>query len=106
LKLATTNDLLLYSPLSLRPIAVKALSWFTDDQGMTLNPDKALTAIGLNDRGEYSKRSFVVANFNPLEANYGVNRLYSAVLIGLAISSFVVITYGLQSGFGLVGVTL
>ena len=80
--------------------------WFTDDQGMNLNPDKALTAIGLSDRGEYSKKSFVVANFNPIDSTYGVNRLYTAVLIGLAISSFVLITHGLQSGFGLVGVTL
>ena len=80
--------------------------WFTDDQGMTLNPAKALTAIGLKDRGTYSKKSFVVANFNPVEAGYGVNRLHITVLIAIAISSFVLITYGLQSGFGLIGVTL
>ena len=80
--------------------------WFIDDQGMTLNPAKALTAIGLKDRGTYSKKSFVVANFNPVEANYGVNRLHITVLIAIAISSFVLITYGLQSGFGLIGVSL
>ena len=80
--------------------------WFIDDEGGTLNPGKALTAIGLKDRGTYSKKSFVVANFNPVEANYGVNRLHITVLIAIAISSFVLITYGLQSGFGLIGVTL
>ena len=81
-------------------------SWLIDDQGMTLNPAKALTAIGLKDRGSYSKKSFVVANFNPVESSYGVNRLHITVLIAIAISSFVLITYGLQSGFGLIGVTL
>ena len=81
-------------------------SWVIDDQGMTLNPAKALTAIGLNDRGSYTKKSFVVANFNPVESDYGVNRLHITVLIAIAISSFVLITYGLQSGFGLIGVTL
>jgi len=80
--------------------------WFIDDEGGTLNPAKGLTAVGLNDRGSYTKKSFVVANFNPVEAGYGVNRLHITLLIAIAISSFVLITYGLQSGFGLVGVTL
>jgi len=87
-------------------ISSEQKSWVIDDQGMTLNPPKALTAIGLKDRGSYSKKSFVVANFNPVEADYGVNRLHITVLIAIAISSFVLITYGLQSGFGLIGVTL
>ena len=80
--------------------------WFLDDEGGTLTPQTALGAIGLNDRGKYSKKSFVVADFNPVEAGYGVNRLYTSVLIGLAISTFVIISFGLQSGFGLMGPTL
>ena len=80
--------------------------WFLDDEGLNLNPAKALTAIGLADRGKYSKKSFVVADFNPAGSSYGVNRLYTTVLIGLAIGTFVLITHGLQSGFGLVGVNL
>ncbi len=74
--------------------------WFIDDEGVNLKPDSALAAIGLTDRGKYSKKSFVVADFNPVEAGYGVNRLYTSILIGLAISSFVIISFGLQSGFG------
>ncbi len=80
--------------------------WFLDDEGGTLTPQTALGAIGLSDRGKYSKKSFVVADFNPVEADYGVNRLYSSVLIGLAISTFVIISYGLQSGFGMMGPSL
>ena len=80
--------------------------WFLDDEGGTLTPKTAMGAIGLGDRGKYSKKSFVVADFNPIESGYGVNRLYTSVLIGLAISSFVLISFGLQSGFGMMGPSL
>jgi len=80
--------------------------WFIDDEGGALTPNSALGAIGLSDRGKYSKKSFVVADFNPVESGYGVNRLYTSVLIGLAISTFVIISFGLQSGFGMMGPTL
>ena len=80
--------------------------WFLNDEGGTLTPQTAMGAIGLSDRGKYTKKSFVVADFNPVEAGYGVNRLYTSVLIGLAISTFVIISFGLQSGFGMMGPTL
>ena len=80
--------------------------WFLDDEGGSLTPQTALGAIGLSDRGKYSKKSFVVADFNPVEAGYGVNRLYTSILIGLAISTFVIISFGLQSGFGMMGPNL
>ena len=82
------------------------IPWFIDDEGGTLTPNSALGAIGLNDRGKYSKKSFVVADFNPVEAGYGVNRLYTSILIGLAISTFVIISFGLHSGFGMMGPNL
>ena len=80
--------------------------WFLDDEGGTLTPQTAMGAIGLSDRGKYSKKSFVVADFNPVESGYSVNRLYTSILIGLAISTFVIISFGLQSGFGMMGPTL
>jgi hypothetical protein len=80
--------------------------WFIDDEGNSLTPQAALGAIGLTNRGKYSKKSFVVADFNPIEPGYGVNRLYSSILIGLAISTFVIISFGLQSGFGMMGPNL
>ena len=40
--------------------------WFLDDEGGTLTPQSALGAIGLSDRGKYSKKSFVVGDFNPV----------------------------------------
>ena len=80
--------------------------WFLNDEGTSLTPQSALGAIGLTDRGKYSKKSFVVADFNPIDSNYGVNRLYTSILIGLAISTFVIICFGLQSGFGMMGPNL
>ena len=52
---------------------------------------------GLIDRGMYSRRSFVVANFSPAEASYSVNRLYTSVLLSLSVMSFLFLCYGLQS---------
>tara|TARA_Y100001968_G_scaffold304884_1_gene320281 strand:- start:715 stop:1113 length:399 start_codon:yes stop_codon:yes gene_type:complete len=59
-------------------------------------------SIGLNDRNKYSRQSIVLADFNPIEADYGVNRLYTVMLLSLGVMSFVIITYGLQSGFRLI----
>ncbi len=94
------------SPQSAPEKNVPDKPWFLDDEGGTLTPQTALGAIGLSDRGKYSKKSFVVADFNPVESGYGVNRLYTSVLIGLAISTFVIISFGLQSGFGMMGPNL
>ena len=94
------------SPQSSSDTSTANKPWFLDDEGATLTPKSAMGAIGLNDRGKYSKKSFVVADFNPVESNYGVNRLYTSVLIGLAISTFVLVSYGLQSGFGMMGPNL
>lgn len=57
------------------------------------------TNDGLLDRGKYSRKSFVIADFSPLEATYGVNRLYTSLLLSLGVMSFIVLGYGLHSGF-------
>ncbi len=66
---------------------------------------KSLRGSGLVDRGKYSNRSFVIADFNPIEPGYGVNRLYTTMLISLGFMSFTLITYGLHSGFSLYGIS-
>ena len=65
--------------------------------------DGVLKASGLVDRAKYSSQSFVIADFNPVEKGYGVNRLYTSMLLSLGVMSFVVITYGLHSGFKMYG---
>jgi len=52
---------------------------------------------GLLVRGIYSRRSFVVANFSPVDASYSVNRLYTSVILSLSVMSFLFLCYGLQS---------
>ena len=64
-----------------------------------------LNKSGLANRGKYSNQSFVIADFTPVEKEYGVNRLYTSILISLGAMSFIVLTYGLQSGFKLYGIT-
>ncbi|KGG12177.1 MULTISPECIES: hypothetical protein [Prochlorococcus] len=60
---------------------------------------------GLANRGKYSIQSFVIADFNPIESGYGVNRLYTTMLISLGFMSFILLTYGLHSGFMLYGIS-
>ena len=59
-------------------------------------------SIGLANRNKYSRQSIVLADFNPIESGYSVNRLYTIILLSLGITSFVLITFGLQSGFNLI----
>ncbi len=63
-----------------------------------------LSQTGLINRGKYSMQSFVIADFNPVEEAYSVNRLYTLMLISLGFMSFLLITYGLHSGFTLYGI--
>ena len=59
-------------------------------------------SIGLTNRNKYSRQSIVLADFNPIESGYSVNRLYTIILLSLGITSFVLITFGLKSGFNLI----
>ncbi len=63
-----------------------------------------MSPSGLFNRSKYSNKSFVIADFNPVEADYGVNRLFTLMLFSLAIMTFIIITYGLHSGFMLYGI--
>ncbi len=58
----------------------------------------------LPNRGKYSSQSFVIADFNPVESTYSVNRLYTTMLLSLGCMSFLILIYGLHSGFALYGI--
>ena len=64
-----------------------------------LRPDGDTKA--LRNRGKYSRKSFVVADFAPIEDGYSVNRLYTSLILNLGIMSFMVLGYGLHSGLSL-----
>ena len=55
----------------------------------------------LPDRSKYKRKSILIADFSQIEDGYVVNRLYTAILISIGIVSFILLTYGLQSGFKL-----
>ena len=60
------------------------------------------STIGLPNRNKYTRQSIVLADFNPVEDDYGVNRLYTGILFAVGITTFVLLTYGLHSGFDLI----
>ena len=47
-------------------------------------------------RDKYSMKNLVVADFS-LSNNFTLNKLYSAVMIGVTFASFIFLTYGLSS---------
>ena len=77
---------------------------FTSDTYSKVTPAD-FNNSGLVNRGKYSVKSLVIADFRIAEKGYGVNRLYTSILISLGAMSFILITYGLQSGFEFYGVT-
>ena len=58
---------------------------------------KLLESVLLN-RGKYSRRSLVVADFSPIDADYTVDRLYTFTLLSLGIMSFLILSYAFLSG--------
>ena len=49
------------------------------------------------NRDKYSMKSFVIADFSSASNNLKLNKLYTTVLIGVTIASFIFLTYGLSS---------
>ena len=59
----------------------------------------------LIDRSKYKRKSILIADFSPIEDGYSVDRLYTIILISIGIVSFILITYGLQSGFRVLSIS-
>ena len=49
------------------------------------------------NRDKYSMKNFVIADFSSASNNFKLNKLYTTVMIGISIASFVFLTYGLSS---------
>ncbi len=65
----------------------------------------SINRSSLIDRSKYTRKSLLVADFSPLEDGYNVNRLYTMILISIGIVSFIMLTYGLQSGFSVLDIS-
>ena len=57
-----------------------------------------IQGTSLGNRFKYSRKSLVLADFNPVEESHSNNRLYTSTLLSLGIMSFLIISYGLHSG--------
>ncbi len=49
------------------------------------------------NRDKYSMKNLVIADFSSASNNFKLNKLYTAVMIGVSFASFIFLTYGLRS---------
>ena len=97
----TNNSLLTEQPITNQNSAIPINNQSSKEVGK--GEVRPLTqSIGLINRSKYSRQSLVLADFNPVEEGYSVNRLYTAILLSMGVMTFVIITFGLQSGFKLI----
>ena len=57
-----------------------------------------IKGTGLRDRGTYTRKSFVIADFRPVEDSYQTDRLYTTMLLSVGIMSFLIISYAFRGG--------
>ena len=48
-------------------------------------------------RQKYSMKNLVIADFSSTQNNFKLNKLYTAVMIGVSFTTFIFVTYGLSS---------
>ena len=48
-------------------------------------------------REKFSMRNLVIADFSPIQNSFKLNRLYTTVMIGVSLATFIFLTYGLSS---------
>ena len=73
-------------------------------KGGSLRP--FIKGSSLIDRGKYSTRSIVVADFSPIEKGYRTNKLYTGILLSIGVSSFLMICYAFRNILYLTGISL
>jgi len=49
------------------------------------------------NRDKYSMKNLVIADFSSASNNFKINKLYTTVMIGVSLASFIFLTYGLSS---------
>ena len=73
-------------------------------KGVSLRP--FIKGSSFIDRGKYSRRSFVVADFSPIEKGYRTNGLYTGIILSIGVSSFLMICYAFRNILSLKGISL
>ena len=83
--------------------------FFNEDKGLnsvinqeikvSTNPilGSLVNSNNFRNRHKYSMKSLVIADFSSASNNFKLNKLYTAVMIGVTFASFIFLTYGLSS---------
>tara|TARA_B100000131_G_C17592702_1_gene399954 strand:- start:8 stop:376 length:369 start_codon:yes stop_codon:yes gene_type:complete len=83
--------------------------FFNEDKGLnsesvqdsiaTVEPilGNLVTSNSFKSREKYSMRNFVIADFSPIKNNFKLNKLYTTIMIGVSLGTFIFLTYGLSS---------
>ena len=79
----------------------------TELNKLNLDALKAIAGLlKLKGRSKYKRKGILIADFSPIEDDYKVNRLYTTILISLGFMSFMLVTYGLQSIYTMLGIPI
>ncbi len=83
--------------------------FFNEDKGLNsvinqkidVSTDPILGSLvnsnNFRNRNKYSMKSLVIADFSSASNNLKLNKIYTTVMIGVTIASFIFLTYGLSS---------
>jgi len=83
--------------------------FFNEDKGLNsvinqkikVSADPILGSLvnsnNFKNRDKYSMKNLVIADFSSASNNFKLNKLYTTVMIGVTLASFIFLTYGLSS---------
>ena len=74
-------------------------SVMTQENSLTSEPilGNLVNSNNFKSREKYSMRNLVIADFSSIQNNFKLNKLYTTVMIGVSLATFIFLTYGLSS---------
>ena len=80
-------------------------SLVTQENSLTSEPilGNLVNSNNFISREKYSMKSLVIADFSSSRNDFKLNKLYTTVMIGVSLATFVFLTYGLSSSITTIG---
>ena len=74
-------------------------SVLTEESSLASEPilGNLVNSTNFKSREKYSMRNLVIADFSSIQNNFKLNKLYTTVMIGVSLATFIFLTYGLSS---------
>ena len=74
-------------------------SVLTEESSLASEPilGNLVNSNNFKSREKYSMRNLVIADFSSIQNNFKLNKLYTTVMIGVSLATFIFLTYGLSS---------